>query len=102
MKRKNMKENGQGQAAQCIRMSSLPHCQVVAIAGTFNNWKPDATRMIAIGEGYWRKELVLPPGDHEYLLVATGNEVPDPAPKKNCPRIFGRNSGLRVFPKNRN
>ena len=95
---KNMKGNGNGHAVQSIRIEfSHPTAEAVAIAGTFNNWKPETTRMIAVGDGHWRKELVLPPGAHEYLLVADGRWVPDPCAKETVANPFGGvNSVVRV------
>ena len=91
-----MKGNGKGIQSIHIEFSH-PTAEVVAIAGTFNNWKPDTTRMIAVGNGHWRKELVLPPGDHEYLLVADGEWVPDPLAKETVANPFGGvNSVMRV------
>src|SRR5881394_2152827 len=39
--------------------------RLVCIAGTFNDWRPGATRMIHMGDGVWVKELSLPPGNYE-------------------------------------
>ncbi len=47
-----------------------PTATAVAIAGTFNDWRPEVTEMVAVGDGCWRKEIVLPPGTYEYLFVA--------------------------------
>lgn len=54
--------------------------QTVEIAGTFNDWRPYATPMVALGQGRWAKDLMLPPGIYEYCLVVDGiNWLPDPA-----------------------
>ncbi len=70
----------------------------VAIAGTFNDWRPEATPMIALGEGRWVKDLSLPPGTYEYRLVVDGSKwVPDPHATETAPNAFGGcNSVLRV------
>jgi 1,4-alpha-glucan branching enzyme len=99
-KNKNLSENGNGNghgaSSICIEFSH-PTAVAVAIAGTFNNWKPDTTRMIAVGAGRWRKELVLPPGAHEYLLVADGEWIPDPSARETVANSFGGvNSVIRV------
>ena len=97
-KNKNSKVNGNGKVIQSIHIEfSHPTAEAVAIAGTFNDWKPETTRMIAVGEGHWRKELVLPPGAHEYLLVADGEWVPDPSAPETVANPFGGvNSVVRV------
>jgi 1,4-alpha-glucan branching enzyme len=69
----------------------------VRIAGTFNDWRPDATPMIAVGEGRWAKELVLPPGTYEYCVVVEDAWLCDPLAKETVPNPFGGlNSVLRV------
>ena len=49
--------------------------QSVCIAGTFNDWRPEVTRMIHMGDGCWGKELSLPPGNYEYRLVVDGEWI---------------------------
>jgi 1,4-alpha-glucan branching enzyme len=70
----------------------------VAIAGTFNDWRPEATPMIALGEGRWVKGLSLPPGIYEYRLVVDGCKwVLDPRARETAPNPFGGcNSILKV------
>lgn len=69
----------------------------VSVAGTFNEWRPDATPMLALGEGRWVKELMLPPGRYEYLFVVDGEWRPDPAATEQVFNAFGtRNSVLEV------
>ncbi|HRY47616.1 MAG TPA: glycogen-binding domain-containing protein [Candidatus Paceibacterota bacterium] len=69
----------------------------VRIAGTFNDWRPEATPMISLGEGRWAKELTLPPGTYEYCVVVDGAWMADPLAKETVPNPFGGlNSVLRV------
>lgn len=71
----------------------------VCIAGTFNDWHPSVTEMIALGEGRWAKELTLVPGTYEYLFVVDGRWMTDPAANESAANPFGgRNSVLRVGP----
>lgn len=65
------------------------HAQSVAIAGTFNDWRPEATPMLALGAGRWAKELSLPPGRYEYLFVVDGVWICDPAAVHTVPNPFG-------------
>jgi 1,4-alpha-glucan branching enzyme len=67
----------------------------VAIAGTFNDWHPTATPMIAMGRGRWAKDLVLPPGDYEYCLVVDGRWIPDPREAQSRPNPFGGRNSIR-------
>ncbi len=76
---------------------SHPTASTVCIAGTFNDWRPDAKPMHPLGCGRWLKETVLPPGDYEYCLVVDGQWMPDPLAKETVPNPFGgRNSILKV------
>ena len=45
--------------------------------------------MVAVGDGRWLKELVLPAGRYEYLFVADGEWMPDPQAKETVPNQFG-------------
>jgi 1,4-alpha-glucan branching enzyme len=69
----------------------------VCIAGTFNDWKPEAKPMHPLGGGRWLKETALPPGTYEYCLVVDGEWMPDPRAQETVSNPFGgRNSLLKV------
>jgi len=71
--------------------------KAIGIAGSFNDWRPEATPMICLGEGRWAKELALPPGSYEYCVVVDGAWMGDPLAKETAPNPFGGlNSVLRV------
>ena len=72
-----------------------PTAESVAIAGTFNEWQPNATPMIALGQGRWAKDLALPPGDYEYCLVVDGQWTPDPQATETVPNPFGVVNSVR-------
>jgi 1,4-alpha-glucan branching enzyme len=66
-----------------------PTATEVAIGGTFNDWKPAVTPMVRLRDGTWAKVLSLPPGKYEYLFVADGKWLPDPAARATVPNTFG-------------
>ena len=69
----------------------------ISIAGTFNDWRPEASPMVSLGGGRWRKELALEPGVYEYRMVVDGEWMPDPRARETVPNPFGgRNSILHV------
>ena len=74
-----------------------PTAATVCIAGTFNDWHPEAKPMHPVGRGQWLKETVLPPGHYEYCLVVDGHWMADPLASETVPNPFGgRNSVLKV------
>ena len=74
-----------------------PEAGSVYIAGTFNNWQPDAKPMHPVGNGRWVKQTVLPIGIYEYCLVVDGKFRPDPMAEETVPNPFGgRASILKV------
>jgi 1,4-alpha-glucan branching enzyme len=98
MKKHKTPKNGNGHQPQPIRIEfTHPTAAAVAIAGTFNDWRPDASRMVLVGDGRWLKELALPPGTYEYRLVVDGAWIPDPRADATTPNPFGElNSVLKV------
>jgi 1,4-alpha-glucan branching enzyme len=87
-----------GSSSTLVRLEYTdPTAAAVCIAGTFNDWRPDATPMVALGNGRWIKELTLPPGVYEYRIVADGEWTVDPLARETSPNPFGgMNSVLRV------
>jgi len=92
--------NGNGRAASEVRLEfTNPEAVKVCLAGTFNDWRPEATPMIRLADGRWIKKLSLPPGSCEYRLVVDGDWMPDPLAGETAPNPFGgRNSVLNVLP----
>jgi 1,4-alpha-glucan branching enzyme len=86
--------------ARLVRFEYLnPLAQSVYLAGTFNDWHPSVTEMLAIGEGRWTKEVVLTPGRYEYRLVVDGLWLENPNCPVSTPNPYGeRNSVLTVPP----
>jgi hypothetical protein len=74
-----------------------PTATTVCVAGTFNDWEPEAKPLHPLGGGRWLKETVLRPGTYEYCLVVDGKYMPDPQARETVPNPFGgRNSLLKV------
>jgi 1,4-alpha-glucan branching enzyme len=74
-----------------------PTASTVAVAGTFNQWQPEAKALHPVGGGRWLKETALAPGTYEYCFVVDGQWIPDPQAKDHVPNPFGgRNSILQV------
>lgn len=74
-----------------------PGAKQVAVAGSFNDWKPERTPLAQIGNGRWVGDLAVKPGRHEYLFVVDGQWLPDPNARENVQNPFGgKNSVLIV------
>ena len=96
----NNKKIGNGSAIRSLRVEfSHPTATAVAIAGNFNDWRPDSAPMVALGNGLWLKELALPPGTYEYLIVADGKWVPDPSAEGTTLNPFGGVNSLVTIPR---
>ena len=98
MHKNKTKRNGNGHTTRSIRIEfANPTASAVAIAGTFNNWTPDSTYMVRLGDGRWAKDLALPPGRYEYRLIVDGAWMADPRAHETAPNPFGElNSVLKV------
>ena len=74
-----------------------PAAKQVFVAGSFNNWQPEQTPLVAAGNGRWTGDLKVAPGLYEYLFVVDGQWLPDPKATQSVENPFGgRNSVLKV------
>lgn len=74
-----------------------PAAKQVLVAGSFNQWNPERTPLVAASDGRWTGHLNLGPGRHEYLFVVDGQWLPDPNARESVANPFGgRNSVLKV------
>lgn len=100
--RQKQNTNNHGNDRHSVHIEfSYPAAATVAIAGTFNDWRPEATPMISTGEGRWLKDLVLPSGRYEYLFVVDGKWVTDPFAPATVPNPFGGMNSVITVPRNR-
>jgi 1,4-alpha-glucan branching enzyme len=67
-----------------------PAAQQVLVAGSFNEWRPELTPLIAAGDGRWTCNLKLGPGRHEYLFVVDGQWLPDRNATESTENPFSR------------
>ena len=95
LNQRNRRNADQHEARRIHFEFNSPTAESVFIAGTFNEWQPNATPMIALGEGRWAKDLALPPGDYEYCLVVDGQWTPDPQATETAPNPFGGVNSVR-------
>ncbi|MFH1681157.1 MAG: alpha-amylase family glycosyl hydrolase [Candidatus Eisenbacteria bacterium] len=71
--------------------------QAVFLAGTFNEWKPDAQPMEGPDAGgLFHVRLALPPGEHQYKFVADGVWYHDEANEKKADDGFGGFNSILV------
>lgn len=73
-----------------------PEAQQVFVAGTFNEWKPDATPLVRDEAGNWRASLPLPPGHHEFKFIVDGQWCCEPGCEheySGCPKCCANEFG---------
>jgi hypothetical protein len=51
---------------------AAPDARVVAVAGSFNDWRADALPMLRDRDGVWTVTVPLPVGEHRYQFVVDG------------------------------
>jgi chromosome partitioning protein len=62
-----------------VFVTLYPRAENVQIAGDFNNWQPELTKMQKVSEsGVWQTKLELPAGRYHYRLVVDGHWQQDP------------------------
>ena len=89
--------NGNGTKSLCFALDCGGDAQAVYLAGTFNDWNPQATPLRRQDDRQWKCELALPPGTHEYQFVVDGQWRPDPQAAESAVNPFGTvNSIVRV------
>jgi len=65
----------------------------VSVAGTFNDWNPEKTRLKKNGEE-WKATVSLPRGRYEYRFVVDGQWMADPSAKESVPNPFGESNSV--------
>jgi 1,4-alpha-glucan branching enzyme len=74
-----------------------PKAKAVFIAGTFNDWKPDASAMHNhLPNGKWTVTLPLRPGRHEFKFVVDGQWCCEPGCEhehQGCPKCVPNEFG---------
>lgn len=72
--------------------------RAVCVAGSFNDWQPDATPMQPTGDGTWGIELELGPGTYEYRFVGDNCWCSDPNAPDTVLNPFGDYNGVLCVP----
>lgn len=87
-----------GSPPQRVRLQyRAPDAKRICVAGTFNDWQPDAAPMQPQADGLWTIGLELPPGTYEYRFVVDGCWCDDPNATETASKSFnGQNAVLRV------
>ncbi|MBN1972183.1 MAG: AAA family ATPase [Sedimentisphaerales bacterium] len=73
-----------------VFVTLYPRAENVHIAGDFNNWRPELTKMQKVGEsGVWQTKLELPVGRYRYRYVVDGKWQQDPYNEKTEMNPYG-------------
>ena len=75
----------------------FPDADSVSMAGTFNDWDPNAVKLAKGDQGLWTATLTLPPGSYQYKFIVDGTWVEDPGNPETVDDGYGGvNSVLTV------
>lgn len=62
-----------------VELELAQEARSVAVAGDFNGWAVDASRMTRGPDGVWRIRLALPPGRYQYVFIVDDEQwIADP------------------------
>jgi 1,4-alpha-glucan branching enzyme len=75
-----------------------PAAGEVILTGDFNNWNPRAHPMKNVGNGSWRRTVMLEPGKYEYKFLIHGNWKIDPGNSQTCLNCFGTRNNVLTSP----
>lgn len=72
-----------------------PDARSVALAGDFNDWRPDIALQDPDGDGVWTARVPLRPGVHQYMFVVDGEEwMTDPQAERYAEDGFGNRNAV--------
>ena len=71
-----------------------PAAEHVYVAGTFNDWDPEARPLKRAKNGNWSTWMSLPPGTYEYRFVVNGEWRDDPSCESRRPNDFGTHNSV--------
>lgn len=75
--------------------ASYPSAKEVLVAGSFNNWRPEATLMRRLGEsGIWQARVRLREGVYEYRFIVDGQWQEDPCNRLKSANPYGGYNSL--------
>ncbi len=72
---------------------AAPHAHEAAVAGTFNDWQPQALKPAA-KQGLFSLTMLLTPGEYEYRFVVDGQWCSDDSCSESVPNPFGASNSL--------
>jgi 1,4-alpha-glucan branching enzyme len=77
---------------------AAPEATEVNVAGNFNDWRSDATRLKNTGDGRWVVRLMLRSGQYEYRFVVDGLWREDPAAVQRVANPNGGFNSVLIVP----
>jgi 1,4-alpha-glucan branching enzyme len=72
-----------------------PQASSVAVAGNFNNWDTQKSRLQRDGDA-WKASIPLAPGRYEYRFVVDGEWITDPNCKECVSNDYGSTNSVLV------
>ncbi len=80
-----------------FKLNGFTNAQNVYVAGSFNDWNPNSTRLKKTAKG-WALSIILPKGNYEYKFIADGQWMTDPGNPHSSVTDDNHNSFMSVAP----
>lgn len=74
-----------------------PEAKEVFVAGSFNDWDPQARALKRNKSGMWTTWMSLPPGTYEYRFVVDGEWCEDPECGESMENEHGSHNSVAVL-----
>ena len=96
-KKSSHRKTSNGMIPVAFELEADPGSQVF-VAGSFNDWNPQQHKLDPVnGSGRFRKELMLPRGQHEYKFIVNDSWINDQQNPASVPNDLGSTNSLLVI-----
>ncbi|HKX18775.1 MAG TPA: hypothetical protein VJT33_12250 [bacterium] len=74
----------------------VPNARLVSLVGAFNRWDSAAEPLRRGSDGWWTTDVLLAPGEYEYMFLVDGVAWNDPLDDGRSANVWGGHYSVRV------